>query len=580
MGRSQFGRDASRRTGGSNGGSGSGNVSQITSVDGSVTVSPLAGTGIVDLSVNDRSFVTTATVASAAGAVWDGITVTGVGTLTGAVNVTNVAGFNSFSYAQPTVTSASALTVSYSATVAIVGPPIAAGSATITNKYSLWVQSGNTRFDGYIVMGTSIPAVFATPAVPLQIYYNNTSAAFPGIILDSTAPGLTGRSLIELRQQNITHTKWWSDTNGDCYVEAARDYNIKVDQLSLIKTVANIAGSTGTTTFNYLVVTKYLAANNVTTNPILRLDANGGDQCVISFRNVYATDTYFRADSNGQMNCDPATSFNVNPNANSVRRLRVTSAGVMGSELSGADLILDSTEHATKGNITMASRTIVGATADISGGTYTSGVQIQNASSANLILGRTSSHASTTLANVGFFNGSTQVALISPVGGGATDAGHLYIYTKATGTAIAACVFITSAGRSCFGYAADITAGTVTTGIQVAGAATNQGNVVTGRQTAATTGICSALFGYNGTNYIAHHGFYANGANDSGYQGFFCKKTGVAVTEVMRLDPVAAANETALLIERNLAGTFTLQRVSMDAVDTAGTGFRGLRVPN
>jgi hypothetical protein len=40
------------------------------------------------------------------------------------------------------------------------------------------------------------------------------------------------------------------------------------------------------------------------------------------------------------------------------------------------------------------------------------------------------------------------------------------------------------------------------------------------------------------------------------------------------------ANETALWLRRNVAGTFSLVRVSMGAPDSGGTGFRVLRVPN
>lgn len=41
-----------------------------------------------------------------------------------------------------------------------------------------------------------------------------------------------------------------------------------------------------------------------------------------------------------------------------------------------------------------------------------------------------------------------------------------------------------------------------------------------------------------------------------------------------------AVGNVGLLVRRNLAGVFTFVQVSMDAVDTAGAGFRGLRVPN
>lgn len=41
-----------------------------------------------------------------------------------------------------------------------------------------------------------------------------------------------------------------------------------------------------------------------------------------------------------------------------------------------------------------------------------------------------------------------------------------------------------------------------------------------------------------------------------------------------------ASGETSMLVTRNLSGVFTMQRVSMGAVDSGGAGFRALRVPN
>ena len=63
--------------------------------------------------------------------------------------------FNQFN--SSTITAASAQTVTNAATVYIAGAPIAAGSATITNNYGLWVDSGNARFDGNVGIGTTAP---------------------------------------------------------------------------------------------------------------------------------------------------------------------------------------------------------------------------------------------------------------------------------------------------------------------------------------------------------------------------------------------------------------------------------------
>jgi hypothetical protein len=41
-----------------------------------------------------------------------------------------------------------------------------------------------------------------------------------------------------------------------------------------------------------------------------------------------------------------------------------------------------------------------------------------------------------------------------------------------------------------------------------------------------------------------------------------------------------AAGQTAILVRRNVGGTFSLQRVSVGASNSGGTGFRVLRVPN
>jgi hypothetical protein len=54
-----------------------------------------------------------------------------------------------------------------------------------------------------------------------------------------------------------------------------------------------------------------------------------------------------------------------------------------------------------------------------------------------------------------------------------------------------------------------------------------------------------------------------------------------AGADAFRLETSSIADtETAMLVRRNVGGAYSLQRVSMDAVDTAGAGYRALRVPN
>lgn len=52
--------------------------------------------------------------------------------------------------------------------------------------------------------------------------------------------------------------------------------------------------------------------------------------------------------------------------------------------------------------------------------------------------------------------------------------------------------------------------------------------------------------------------------------------------EVLRLVGQAsiADGSTALMIRRNVGGSFSVQQVSMGAADSGGSGFKVLRVPN
>lgn len=55
---------------------------------------------------------------------------------------------------------------------------------------------------------------------------------------------------------------------------------------------------------------------------------------------------------------------------------------------------------------------------------------------------------------------------------------------------------------------------------------------------------------------------------------------GAGVPTYLRVDASINDGDTCLLVKRNVGGTLTLQRVSMGAADSAGVGFKTLRVPN
>jgi hypothetical protein len=101
--------------------------------------------------------------ASASGAVlnsyiWDAVTAT----FTGTTQITTATGVNFIAINAPTYTDASALTVDRGATVYIAGPPAAAGSLTLTQPYSLWVDNGKVRLDGGVALGGGAPATLGT----------------------------------------------------------------------------------------------------------------------------------------------------------------------------------------------------------------------------------------------------------------------------------------------------------------------------------------------------------------------------------------------------------------------------------
>ncbi len=119
------------------------------------------------------------TVASATSAVWDGIdSIASTLTLSGSTAVTTATGVNAAVFRAPTISAASALTVTSAATLVVGGAPIAAGAgpATITNAYAFWVQGGQSRFDGRIVVAKTAGSAGNTATVFGDVLNSNTGA--------------------------------------------------------------------------------------------------------------------------------------------------------------------------------------------------------------------------------------------------------------------------------------------------------------------------------------------------------------------------------------------------------------------
>jgi hypothetical protein len=124
----------------------------------------LVGTTI-DSAASKIKAVLSKTVASAAGAVWDGLSVAASTlTLSGSTAVTTATGVNAVSIAGPSISAGSALTVSQAATFAVLGAPTGggAGPATITKSYGIWGQANNRFFEMECDLNSRVSANFNT----------------------------------------------------------------------------------------------------------------------------------------------------------------------------------------------------------------------------------------------------------------------------------------------------------------------------------------------------------------------------------------------------------------------------------
>ena len=155
-----------------------------------ITGAPIAGanatiTNPLTLWVQGGSsqFVTTQSVASAAGAKWDGLSV-GASTLTLTGATTPVTTLSLVTLATPSISAASAITISTAATLTIAGAPtgIGAGPATITNPLAFLVANGNSQFSNNVGINTTIPPISSLEVVTGTSTSNSGSATNSGSI--------------------------------------------------------------------------------------------------------------------------------------------------------------------------------------------------------------------------------------------------------------------------------------------------------------------------------------------------------------------------------------------------------------
>src|SRR3990167_1070951 len=125
------------------------NVRTITNGVGVKISPPVSGSNVRMTTVAAGVFGDNTTQVSAADFNYSDVATGGSTlTLTGSTGVTSVPGVSSVNVGQITVTDDSAVTVDLAASVYIENAPVAAGSAVLTNSYSLWVDAGISRFDG------------------------------------------------------------------------------------------------------------------------------------------------------------------------------------------------------------------------------------------------------------------------------------------------------------------------------------------------------------------------------------------------------------------------------------------------
>ncbi len=497
-----------------------------------IEVSPSTGVGDVTISAltsGGGTLSVTRTVASAAGADWDGQTVAGTATVTGVTNITGTDGFNAFVYEAPTITSASALTVTYAATVAIEGPPVAAGLATITNKYSLWIQSGKSRFDDTIIFTSAGATAFgrvdsAVNAIGIGVNGTPAGANFTkddalrgALRLVYFATAVAGTSGLAVQVSEIGEAGY------------REPFSILVG---------------GDTRFNMRAATSTVSAvftDNATATTYGQLQAFGTGSAGADAARPGSIGLISDAAVTGGL------SFAARNAAASIRSY------VGGITAATERVRITATAHAV-GNIA----------GTIPAGVFTVISEAGGVASVGLKATTASASAAVELASLTGFNGATAVTAISTYSGGATTSGDLVLSTTPAAGVLTERVRVTSAGAVNMLSSA------------ASGCALNFRN-----NNGGTLDYAVTLYGRNASNTIIagiEGGCF--GAQADGHWTFGVNHSTNGYNGALQLLDTTTDDETALLIRKKTGGVFSLARVTQGAANSGAAGFRLLRVPN
>lgn len=186
---------------------------------------------------------------------------------------------------QTTISSSSPQTITNAATLAIAGAPIAAGSLTITNPYSFWVQSGVTRLDSDVLFGTnqaliqgSSGNVFVNSAA--QVAWSSTSTVATG---GSGDTGLARARAATVKPTDGVASLGW-------LWQAAGRKKVASTVTNATNTMSSLSdlgmGLQAGITYTGLLV---IVANNSTAAEGLAFDFNGGSATMSGFGATFAS---------------------------------------------------------------------------------------------------------------------------------------------------------------------------------------------------------------------------------------------------------------------------------------------------
>jgi len=169
--------------------------------------------------------------------------------------------FNKF--LRPTLASNSSRTTTNAATLYIDNAPAAGTNMTITNPYSLWVDDGNTRLDGFLGVGTTAPAatqfyVQAQSSGNITAQFDSSSGANVDIML--VRRGTTnifqltsgGKAIFTSPNSGSAMPYFRIDSSADTVLGGSEIHGIKLGGDSSGNTVTRQFSSTFTTQREYV----------------------------------------------------------------------------------------------------------------------------------------------------------------------------------------------------------------------------------------------------------------------------------------------------------------------------------------